>query len=100
MHTYLCMPIYLCIPTCMHIYLCMLPPSSLALSTFYLLSTPPHFPLRARARVSPGQFVTHTFTGVGKTKDAIEALHSGECLRTCTLYANYYVGGLLYAHYM
>lgn len=26
-------------------------------------------------------FITHTFDGVGKTNEAIEALHSGKCLR-------------------
>ena len=26
-------------------------------------------------------FITHNFKGVGKTNDAIAALHSGECLR-------------------
>ena len=31
-------------------------------------------------------FITHTFTGVGKTNDAIDALHGGECLRAVVSY--------------
>ena len=34
-------------------------------------------------------FITHTFTGVEKTQDAIEALHSGECLRAVVQYSDY-----------
>jgi S-(hydroxymethyl)glutathione dehydrogenase/alcohol dehydrogenase len=31
-------------------------------------------------------FITHEFEGVGKTNDAIEALHSGSCLRAVVKY--------------
>jgi S-(hydroxymethyl)glutathione dehydrogenase/alcohol dehydrogenase len=31
-------------------------------------------------------YVTHTFSGVGKTNDAVDALHSGECLRAVVQY--------------
>lgn len=31
-------------------------------------------------------FITHTFSGVGKTNDAVNALHSGECLRAVVEY--------------
>lgn len=32
-------------------------------------------------------FITHNFDGVAKTNEAIEALHSGECLRAVVKYA-------------
>ena len=32
-------------------------------------------------------FITHNFDGVGKTNEAIDALHSGECLRAVVKYA-------------
>mmetsp|Transcript_16331 Transcript_16331/g.26584 ORF Transcript_16331/g.26584 Transcript_16331/m.26584 type:complete len:165 (-) Transcript_16331:61-555(-) len=32
------------------------------------------------------QYITHTFDGVGKTNDAIDALHSGTCLRAVVQY--------------
>jgi len=31
-------------------------------------------------------FITHKFNGVGETTKAIEALHSGECLRAVVKY--------------
>jgi S-(hydroxymethyl)glutathione dehydrogenase/alcohol dehydrogenase len=31
-------------------------------------------------------YITHTFDGVGKTNEAIDALHSGECLRAVVKY--------------
>lgn len=31
-------------------------------------------------------FITHTFSGVGATSKAIEALHSGDCLRAVVTY--------------
>ncbi|KAL3905497.1 MAG: hypothetical protein SGILL_009655 [Bacillariaceae sp.] len=31
-------------------------------------------------------FITHTFSGVGKTNDAVDALHSGDCLRAVVQY--------------
>jgi S-(hydroxymethyl)glutathione dehydrogenase/alcohol dehydrogenase len=31
-------------------------------------------------------YITHTFQGVGKTNDAIDALHSGDCLRAVVRY--------------
>lgn len=31
-------------------------------------------------------FITHTFNGVAKTNEAIDALHSGECLRAVVQY--------------
>jgi len=31
-------------------------------------------------------FVTHTFQGVGKTNEAVSALHSGDCLRAVVKY--------------
>merc|ERR1711998_191581 len=34
-------------------------------------------------------FITHRFNGVGATNQAIEALHSGECLRAVVKYADY-----------
>ena len=35
------------------------------------------------------QYITHTFSGVDKTQDAIEALHSGDCLRAVVQYSDY-----------
>jgi len=31
-------------------------------------------------------FITHTFAGVGETNKAIDALHSGDCLRAVVHY--------------
>jgi len=31
-------------------------------------------------------YITHTFKGVGNTNDAIDALHSGDCLRAVVHY--------------
>lgn len=31
-------------------------------------------------------YITHTFTGVEQTNEAIKALHSGDCLRAVVLY--------------
>ena len=31
-------------------------------------------------------YITHTFSGVGTTNEAIEALHSGSCLRAVVQY--------------
>ena len=35
------------------------------------------------------QYITHTMSGVDKTNEAIEALHSGECLRAVVQYCDY-----------
>ena len=35
------------------------------------------------------QYITHTMSGVEKTNEAIEALHSGECLRAVVQYCDY-----------
>jgi S-(hydroxymethyl)glutathione dehydrogenase/alcohol dehydrogenase len=32
------------------------------------------------------QYITHTFDGVDKTNEAIDALHSGTCLRAVVHY--------------
>jgi S-(hydroxymethyl)glutathione dehydrogenase/alcohol dehydrogenase len=34
-----------------------------------------------RGELPIDHFITHTFKGVGATNDAIDALHSGDCLR-------------------
>jgi len=31
-------------------------------------------------------FITHSFDGVGKTNEAVDALHSGKCLRAIVKY--------------
>jgi len=31
-------------------------------------------------------YITHTFDGVEKTNEAIDALHSGDCLRAVVMY--------------
>ena len=36
--------------------------------------------------IAVDHFITHTFDGVGKTNDAIDALHSGSCLRAVVQY--------------
>lgn len=39
-----------------------------------------------RGELPIDHFITHNFEGVGKTNDAIDALHSGECLRGVVKY--------------
>jgi S-(hydroxymethyl)glutathione dehydrogenase / alcohol dehydrogenase len=40
-----------------------------------------------RGELPVDHFITHTFDGVGSTNEAIEALHSGACLRAVVKYA-------------
>jgi S-(hydroxymethyl)glutathione dehydrogenase/alcohol dehydrogenase len=39
-----------------------------------------------RGELPIDHYITHTFKGVNKTNDAIDALHSGECLRAVVEY--------------
>jgi S-(hydroxymethyl)glutathione dehydrogenase/alcohol dehydrogenase len=36
--------------------------------------------------IAVDHFITHTFDGVEKTNEAIDALHSGDCLRAVVQY--------------
>merc|ERR1712224_806918 len=42
-----------------------------------------------RGEIKVDHFITHRFDGVGAQKDAIHALHSGDCLRACVRYSDY-----------
>ena len=39
-----------------------------------------------RGEIAVDHFITHRFYGVGATKSALDALHSGDCLRAVVAY--------------
>ena len=39
-----------------------------------------------KGEIAVDQYITHIFDGVDSTNDAVEALHSGDCLRAVVRY--------------
>ena len=45
-------------------------------------------PLRILPQLPIDQYITHTFKGVEKTNEAVDALHAGDCLRAVVSYTH------------